>query len=142
MNNRSSRTRTTFSNAKDKAREYLDDPEKIKELVLIAVSKLREIKPEQNERVIRFMQQVNTASRMIKQSINGTYQDLPWKSLLAITAGLIYFVTPVDVIPDFIPISGLLDDVSVMWWIFQSFSRDIEAFEEWEKMQQASTSPD
>ena len=40
--------------------------------------------------------------------------DTPlWVKTLAISA-LIYLITPVDAIPDFIPVSGLADDLSVL----------------------------
>ena len=40
--------------------------------------------------------------------------DTPlWVKTLAISA-LIYLITPVDAVPDFIPVSGLADDLSVL----------------------------
>lgn len=35
----------------------------------------------------------------------------PWYVKLLITAGLLYLLSPIDLIPDFIPVIGQLDDV-------------------------------
>ena len=44
-----------------------------------------------------------------------------------------YFIYPVDLIPDFIPISGIIDDVALIAWIYKSVDEDIQKFLEWEK---------
>src|SRR6188768_2055923 len=59
-----------------------------------------------------------TLGRMVKAYAFGRYRILPWKSMLSVVAALIYFVSPLDLIPDFIPITGLTDDVGVLLWIY------------------------
>ena len=61
------------------------------------------------------------------------YTYVPWKTICLIVAGLIYFIYPVDLIPDFIPVSGLIDDVAFIAWIYDSIKEDIDKFLEWEK---------
>ena len=70
--------------------------------------------------------------RMIKAYINGSYKALPWKSLLVLVAALLYFVTPLDLIPDFIPVTGLIDDFTVILFVFRSLQKEIDAFITWE----------
>lgn len=81
-------------------------------------------------------EKINILLRMLKAYIRGDYRRIPWKTLTLITAGLIYFVNPFDLIPDFIPISGFVDDVALILWIFNTAAKDIEVFEEWEKNMQ------
>ena len=38
-----------------------------------------------------------------------------------------------DLIPDFIPVAGIIDDVALIAWIYKSVQEDIEKFLEWEK---------
>ena len=47
-------------------------------------------------------------------------------------AGLIYVVSPVDAIPDPIPVAGYLDDAAVIAWIIKSVRDELDAFREWE----------
>ena len=70
---------------------------------------------------------------MVKNYLSGEYRDYPKRSLLLILFGLIYFMIPIDVIPDFIPLSGVIDDLTVLLWVYKSIRKDIDAFEEWEK---------
>lgn len=70
--------------------------------------------------------------RLIKAYATGTYREIPWNSLVMIIASVIYFVMPIDLIPDFIPALGLLDDAALLAWTIKTFSEDIDAFLEWE----------
>lgn len=47
---------------------------------------------------------------------------------VAIGAALLYFISPIDVVPDFIPVAGLLDDAAVVALVVSSFSKEIERF--------------
>ncbi len=38
----------------------------------------------------------------------------PWEIVISMVAALIYFVTPIDVIPDVIPGIGFCDDIAVL----------------------------
>ena len=54
------------------------------------------------------------------------------RTLVLILAGLIYFITPLDFLPDFIPGIGMIDDVAVVLSIFNSIADDVHAFELYE----------
>lgn len=71
--------------------------------------------------------------RLVKAYASGQYRAIPWKSLLSIVAVLLYFVNPIDLIPDFLPLIGLADDVALTLWLFRSLGKDLAAFEAWEK---------
>lgn len=73
--------------------------------------------------------------RLIKAYALGQYRQVPWKTLLLITAAIIYFVNPLDLVPDLVPLTGLTDDFAVLVWVYNSVSDDIEKFLEWEKSQ-------
>jgi uncharacterized membrane protein YkvA (DUF1232 family) len=52
---------------------------------------------------------------------------------MTILAAIIYFLNPIDLIPDFIPGLGLTDDFSVLLWVYNSVSTEVVKFLEWEK---------
>lgn len=123
---------TFFQSALDKARQILKDPERMENLVKKTREKINLLRNESKELDL-LLTKLSTSLRMIRAFKNKTYTAIPWKSILMITAGVIYFVMPVDLVPDFIPVLGLLDDASVMLWIFKFLRKDIEAFEAWEQ---------
>lgn len=65
----------------------------------------------------------------------GEYRAINGKALLAIVAGLMYFISPLDAIPDWIPGLGMLDDIAVLGWIMSHLSKELEAFRAWRAQQ-------
>jgi uncharacterized membrane protein YkvA (DUF1232 family) len=80
-------------------------------------------------------EKLNVFSRIAKAYVNGTYRNIPWKSIATVLAAIIYFVNPFDLIPDFIPVLGLGDDFAVLMAVYNSISADVNNFLEWEKKQ-------
>ena len=68
---------------------------------------------------------------LIKHYVEGKYTTVPYGTILAIMSALIYVLSPVDIIPDFIPFVGHLDDVAVMALCLSMVKTDIEAYDEW-----------
>ncbi len=71
--------------------------------------------------------------RLVSAFAAGTYRSISLKPLIALTAAVVYFLNPFDLIPDFLPGLGLTDDLAVLTWVYQAFSRELSAFLEWEQ---------
>ena len=116
-----------------KAKNINNDDEKLKKLIEDVLKKLQEISSDKKTSV-----KLNDSLRLFIRIINAytskEYTYVPWKTICLIVAGLIYFIYPVDLIPDFIPVSGLIDDVALIAWIYESIQDDIDNFLEWEKI--------
>ncbi|MGN1402202.1 MAG: YkvA family protein [Bacillus sp. (in: firmicutes)] len=72
--------------------------------------------------------------KMMKNSLKGKYK-IPYKTISLLILGLLYFVNPIDIIPDFLTIIGLADDVAVLAFIAKNIRKDIEKYHEWEQQQ-------
>lgn len=117
--------------ARKRAKEIVNDNDKLKQLVREARNKLD--KQEKKNGLISSASRIlRTFFRMIKSYLNGSYREVPWQTLLLITLALVYFLMPIDLIPDFIPVAGFLDDATVIAGIAKSLQSDIKAFAEWE----------
>lgn len=80
---------------------------------------------------------LRTLSRLVRNYAKGRYKVVPWATLLKIIAALVYFVSPIDFIPDLLPIIGFADDIAVVLWVVKSCADDIEKFRAWEAAQAA-----
>ena len=95
-------------------------------------NKLKELSNDENT-TSKLNNYLRVFIRIINAYTSKEYTYVPWKTICLIVAGLIYFIYPVDLIPDFIPVSGLIDDVAFIAWIYDSIKEDIDKFLEWEK---------
>ncbi len=73
-----------------------------------------------------------TFIRMVRAYTSGSYRQVSRPSMLVGVAVLLYLVTPLDIIPDFIPVIGLIDDLSLMAWFVNAFQKEIQRFRNWE----------
>lgn len=71
--------------------------------------------------------------RISRAYASGQYREIPWKTMVMIVAALAYFVMPIDLLPDLVPITGLTDDVAVLMGVFNAVSGDVDKFLLWEK---------
>lgn len=59
----------------------------------------------------------------------GKYKDYELKKLTIIVGAIIYVVTPVDLLPDFIP-AGFVDDLSILGWAASQAAAELKKYKE------------
>ncbi len=77
--------------------------------------------------------------RMIRAWRSGRYREIPWRTIAFAAALLLYLFSPIDIIPDYIPFFGVVDDVVLLGLFLRSLHREIRRFLEWEGKQTAAT---
>ena len=70
--------------------------------------------------------------RLIKAYAAGRYRKVPWRTVSLSIAALLYFISPLDAMPDFLPAFGLVDDAFVVAWVMRGIQKDLERFRDWE----------
>ena len=118
----------------ERSKDFINNNEKVKALLRKATDKLQVLHEDSEERNV-FVSNIKLVMRMIQSHFNGTYPSFSNKSILLLIFRLVYFITPFDLIPDFIPALGFTDDISVLYFVLQSLASDIENFKQWEKAQ-------
>lgn len=68
---------------------------------------------------------------MIKDIKNGEYPETPWFTIATIALCLLYLINPLDVIPDFIPGLGYIDDVAVFSICIAWIETDLHDYLDW-----------
>ncbi len=116
---------------KNKAEGYVRDPKKAKKLLDDAVKKAKSF--EKNRGPLGEVWSYLTALfRVLRAYIRGEYRDIPWGSIVLVTVGIIYFVSPIDLIPDVIPVIGFIDDSLVIAFVVAQIKADLDNFLAWE----------
>ena len=114
-----------------KAEEYLRDPKKTEKLLEDAAKKTKDY--EKNRGPLDEVWIYLTALyRLLRAYIRGEYRDISWKSIVLVTVGIIYFVSPIDLIPDVIPVVGHVDDAAVIVFVVKQIKADLDDFLTWE----------
>lgn len=72
---------------------------------------------------------------LLRDWVTGRYRTVPWGTLLTITGALVYFLMPLDAIPDPIVALGLIDDVAVISRTLKLTRTDLERYQQWRNEQ-------
>lgn len=78
------------------------------------------------------LENVRELYALFKDSVKGDYK-LHTANVAMIGGGLLYFILPADLIPDFIPLVGYLDDLAVLTTIMSSLKGEINAYRSWKE---------
>ena len=76
---------------------------------------------------------IPTMVSMVRSYLRGNYTKIPKRTILAIVSALIYFLSPIDVVPDWIPLLGQLDDAIVIASCWNLVNKDVEDYRQWKK---------
>ena len=87
----------------------------------------------------RYINDVKLLISIIQDYVKGRYREIPYLSIGAIAFALLYVLSPIDLIPDFIPVVGLLDDAAVVALCLMLVEQDLHEYKEW-KVKQATES--
>lgn len=105
----------------NKAKDYINNPKKLKGLLEDVMKYL----PKEGLKEVK--DSVVLMYEYIRDIINGSYKDYDPVALAKIVAGLIYLVSPIDLVPDFLPL-GLVDDAGVIAWVFNTTKSELERY--------------
>ena len=125
---------STVEKTKSKAEEYVRDPEKSKQLLEEALKKAKE-KEKSKGPLADLWNSLTALLRLLQAYIRHEYTDIPWGSIVMVVVAIIYFVSPIDLIPDWIPIAGYIDDAAVIAFVIRQIKVDLDNFLKWEAEQ-------
>lgn len=119
-----------FARLKNRALEYLRDPDKLRDLVQQGSRKANDAGREGPLRAV--WDALLRLFRLLRAYVRREYTNVPLQSLILIIAGVLYFVLPIDVIPDFIVGLGFVDDAAVLAWVVSMVKTVLDDFARWE----------
>lgn len=101
-------------------------------LISLANSAQRKAAKQANDKFAHLVEPIKTSYRLIRAYASGAYRHISLENFGLIVAGIIYFVMPLDALPDFIAGLGLADDAAVLAWTFRKVSEELDRFLLWE----------
>jgi len=73
---------------------------------------------------------IRTAYDMVSDTVTGKYKGVSKSTLALLAGGLAYLALPIDLVPDFIPVAGWMDDAAVLGWIFMRCADEFKKYRE------------
>lgn len=112
-----------------KAKQYIDNPNKVRNLLIKAITKVEHKK---HLGVLNNLwDRIHLLFSLVKDWLSGSYKDISRSAILLILAGLIYFVSPIDVIPDWLVGIGFADDIAFLALILNRLDKELIKYKSW-----------
>lgn len=84
----------------------------------------------------KYAETARTMFHMLNDYRKGNYNEAPWFSIAAATFTLLYILNPFDLIPDFIPVVGYIDDLSVLTIALSFMQTDLHNYLKWREKEE------
>jgi len=85
----------------------------------------------------KLIMQIRLALSLIKDFRNKSYTEVPWRTIAMISAAILYFINPFDMVPDVLPLLGITDDAILFATVFKSIQADLEKYGQWKGIKTA-----
>lgn len=108
------------------AKEVINDPDALENLLQRLEEKLK-VLPVAGDA----LSNVPVLISMARSYASKEYTDLPLGTIIAIVSALIYFLSPIDLIPDSIPVLGYADDAAVLAACLTMIQSDVDDYKKW-----------
>jgi len=125
-----------YRKAKSLVDATIESPAK---LLKLATSAQNKVNKRASNKLAEVLEPIKTSYRLIRAYSSGAYREISLENFGLIVAAIIYFVMPVDALPDFIAGLGLTDDAAILGWTFHKVARELERFLSWEASQETET---
>ena len=124
---------STFSEEKAKEEHLKRTEEFEKEDVEKVIDKEEKIlsKFENKGKLKRYMDDAKLLFSLVRDYASGEYREIPFNIIAAAGAALLYVLSPIDLIPDFIPVLGYLDDAAVIAFCLNLMEKDLVSYKVW-----------
>lgn len=125
-----------FAFLKRKAEKILKNNESVRNLATKTLTFTKKL--ENVSFLKKWFVDVPSVCDMLIDTINGVYKNIPYSSLVTVTAALIYILSPVDFIVDTFPVLGVADDAMVFKIVLDTIKNDLASYKTWKETQEAA----
>jgi len=126
----SDRTPRRYRDYQRRADGLVRSKERLKNL---ATQAARKLSGTASTRIDRVRDQLILCIALVRSWMHGEYDGVSRQTIVAVTAALLYFVVPLDVIPDFLIGVGFIDDASVVGYVMTMLAAEMDTFRRWQE---------
>ncbi|WP_411537460.1 YkvA family protein [Halomonas sp. 7T] len=76
---------------------------------------------------------------MTRDVLRGDFRPTPWAAFGTMALALAYLVMPFDLIPDFLILLGIIDDVLIVGWLLNRVDAQLANYRAWKFAGEAAT---
>lgn len=115
-------------NLESKANAIYTDSGRLRELLEVAKQKAQG-----NKQLMGVWSDLKLLIELIKDWMRGDYTNLSKNTVIMVIISLVYLVSPIDLIPDFL-IGGFLDDAAVIAYVIKKILVELNEYKEWKNI--------
>jgi uncharacterized membrane protein YkvA (DUF1232 family) len=78
---------------------------------------------------------------MTRDVMRGAFRPVPWRAFGLMALALGYLIMPFDLIPDFLVLVGVLDDVMIVGWLLNRVDGQLETYRLWKHNKNLQDTP-
>ncbi len=79
----------------------------------------------------KYVQLGKIMMQMLKDTKKGNYKQVPWFTIATIVMAFLYILNPMDIVPDFIPGIGYIDDIAILTIGVGWIESDLHRYLDW-----------
>jgi uncharacterized membrane protein YkvA (DUF1232 family) len=111
------------------ARSYLQDGHALAPFVRA----VQDYAKNKKQYIQEFKSSLQVLIRLLLDWSSGAYRGISTNTVIMIIAALLYFLSPIDTMPDFLGPIGFTDDAAVILFVFTTIKGEIERYREWSR---------
>lgn len=124
----------SFATYKNRAIEMMRDDGEMEAFLVKLEQKMAEVPLVGSE-----LKNIPVLASLVRSYVMKEYTLAPTGTMIAVVTALLYWVFPIDLIPDGIPGVGYLDDAVVVALCWKMVETDVELYDDWHKQKAANT---
>jgi len=79
----------------------------------------------------RLLEDFRLLGALIKDYWKGEYRDVSLGSIAVFVLSIIYVLSPIDILSDFIPLLGQIDDAFILLFCIYLLEKDLKKYQNW-----------
>ena len=83
----------------------------------------------------RLLANIKLLVPLVKDYWTGAYRDVRAKSIVIFAGAILYIISPIDLIPDYIIGLGQIDDIAILSLSLYFLEQDLQKYREWKDRQ-------